>query len=370
MAVNPLKNTNRINQTKQDPANDITNSISLFDVDYAIMAYLQDVVLPPLDEEGKYVKMPVIYGNSERWNEARRNGIYRDQKGRIQLPIMMLRRTTVARNDSMTNYNNRNLSYKVINKWSKDNRYDRFGLANPHPKYEVYNITIPDYVEITYDCMGWTNYTEHLNTVIESLNWASDEYWGDKRRFKFITFVSDYNIINDVTSDNERINRVEFNLNVKAYLLPKKFDGENTTKKGFSTKAVVFMTETDLTGNGRLENLLLTPSKYYDNKDMADYLNISNTKTVKLTSGQAIFTGVKLIKAPGPLENIVINELSVNGIEYDVKTYQNLSTKLTQNTNFTVTYNQQAYTLTITDGSTPTLNENDDITIIGKFINV
>ena len=96
MAENPLRNVNKGLQTKSE-VGDVKQSITLYDIDYAIMTYLEDVVLPTLDENGKAVKIPVIYGNSERWEGARKKGVYRDQKGRIQLPLMMLKRSSVAK---------------------------------------------------------------------------------------------------------------------------------------------------------------------------------------------------------------------------------------------------------------------------------
>jgi len=365
MAENPLRNTNRINQTKSD-SNDVKQSISLYDVDYAIMTYLQDVVLPPIDENGQSIKVPVVYGNSERWEGARRNGVYRDGKGRIQLPIMMLRRTSVAKNDAMPMLN-RHVSYQTVTKWSKDNRYDHFSLlGNTQPKYKIYNITMPDYVEITYECMGWANFTEHLNQIVESLTWASDEYWGDKNKFKFITTISDYNIINEVNEGTERINRVEFSLNVKAYLLPEQFDGEKTTKKGFSSKAIVFSTEVDLTGNGRMENFLLNPTNYNANKDVVDFLSINNTVTQSpITNNTITFSNIKLVKAPGLLASVISGELTINSIDYDVKIYKN-STKLIQNTDFNVTYVDSTLTIDFTGTNVITT---DDVTITGKFIN-
>ena len=153
MAENPLRKPDRILQKKAEP-NDVKRSITLYDVDYAIMTYLEDVVLPRLDDNGKSVKVPVIYGNSERWNGSRRQGVYRDGKGKIQLPLLMIKRTSISKNDAMPMLN-RHVSYQAVTKWSKTNRYDQFTLlGNTKPVYDVYNITMPDYVEINYDCMG------------------------------------------------------------------------------------------------------------------------------------------------------------------------------------------------------------------------
>ena len=369
MSTNPLRaDLNRAKQIKSQKG-DLKQSVSLFDIDYAIMSYLEETVLPELDDNGKSLKIPVIYGNSERWNGARRQGVYRDIHGKLQLPLMMLRRTSVAKNESMPMLN-RHTSYQGVTKYSKDNRYDRFTLLGKtiSPKYEIYNITMPDYVEINYECMGWTNYTEHLNTVIESLTFASDEYWGDKQKFKFSTSISDYNVVNEVGEGTERINRVEFTLNVKAYLLPEKFDGENTIKKSMSIKRVVVATETDVTGNGRLEGLLTTPSPYYDNKDLIDFLSLNNSKVVDGGINSATFTSIKLIQAPAQLAGVITSGLIYNGNTYDIKLYIN-GVRYYQTTHFTVTsYTNNILTLALSPGFS--VNSGDEITITGKFIDI
>ena len=35
------------------------------------------------------------------------------------------------------------------------------------PNTQNYNITVPDYVSITYEVMVWTSFTEHMNKVVE-----------------------------------------------------------------------------------------------------------------------------------------------------------------------------------------------------------
>jgi len=369
MATNPLRqDLNRANQIKSSKT-DIKQSVSLFDVDYAIMTYLENVVLPTLDDNGKALKIPVIYGNSERWNGARRQGVYRDLHGKVQLPLMMIKRTSVAKNETMPMLN-RHTSYQAVTKYSKDNRYSRFTLLGKAttPKYEIHNITMPDYVEINYECMGWTNYTEHLNVVIESLTYASDEYWGDKQKFKFNTTIADYNVVNEVGEGTERINRVEFTLNVKAYLLPEKFDGEATTKKSFNSSKIVVATETDVTANGRLEGLLTTPSPYYDNKDLIDFLSINNSRVVNGGINSATFAGIKLIQAPTQLQSVISAGLLVNGVTYDAKIYIN-GVRYYQTTHFTVTsYTNNTLILALSPGFS--VNSGDEIIITGKFLDV
>ena len=368
MSTNPLKETlNRAHQIKSAKG-DLKQSISLFDIDYAMMSYLEDTLLPTLDENGVALKIPVIYGNSERWVGARRQGVYRDNKGKIQLPLMMIRRTSIAKDDTMPMLN-RHVSYSGVTKYSKDNRYDRFTAmgGNVKPKYEIYNITMPEYVELNYECMVWTNFTEHLNSVIEQLNYASS-YWGDKDHFKFRTSISDYNVVNEVGDGTERINRVEFTLNVKSYLLPEKFDGENTIKKSMSTKRVVVSTETDVTANGRLEGLLTTPSPYYDNKDLIDFLSLNNSKVVAGGVNTATFSNIKLIQAPAQLAGVITSGLTYDGNSYDVKLYIN-GVRYYQTTHFTITsYLNNTLILVLSPGFP--VDSGDEITITGKFIDI
>ena len=366
MSTNPLRqNNNRAKEIKSTKG-DLKQSISLFDIDYAMMSYLEDTALPTLDDNGKSLKIPVIYGNSERWNGSRREGVFRDSKGKIQLPLMMIRRTSIAKDESMP-MQNRHVSYQAITKYSKDNRYDRFTLLgkNIQPKYEIFKITMPEYVELNYDCMVWTSYTEQLNAVIEQLQYTSS-YWGDKEKFKFRTSLSDFNIINEVGEGTERINRIEFSLSVKAYLLPEKFDGENVIKKSISTKRVVVATETDVTGNGRLEGLLTTPSAYYDNKDLIDFLSLNNSKVIDGGVNTATFEGIKLIEAPAQLAGVITSGLTYDEKSYDIKIYIN-GVRYYQTSHFTVTsYSNNTLILELFPGFS--VDNGDEITMTGKFI--
>jgi hypothetical protein len=238
---------------------------------------------------------------------------------------------------------------------------------------------MPEYVELNYDCMVWTSYTEHLNSVIEQLQY-SGTYWGDKDRFKFRTSVGEFNVINEVGEGTERINRVEFSLNVKAYLLPEKFDGETPIKKYMSTKRVVVATETDVTANGRLEGLLTTPSPYYDNKDLIDFLSLNNSKSKKIISGdinteypgkvgkQTItFSGIKLIKTPPQLTSVVSGGITIVDETYDVKVYIN-GVRYYQTSHFTVSLGLYIHFDSTLLGFN--ISNGDEIVVTGKFIEI
>ena len=373
MSTNPLRpDFNRATEIKAD-VNDLKQSITLFDIDYAIMNYLENTVLPTLSDNGQALRIPVIYGNSERWNGARREGAYRDNKGKLQLPLMMLRRTSVAKDETMP-FLKRSVSYQTISKYSKDNRYDAFSLFNGQqkPKKELYKITMPEFVDINYECMAWTGYIEQLNEIIEQLNYTG-QYWGDKDKFKFRTSVADYNIISEVGDETERINRVEFTLAVKAYLLPESFDGESPIKKSFSTKRIVIATETDATGNGRLEGMLTTPSPYYDNKDLIDFLSINNSKTQNPVSNNTItFNNIRILKTPPQLSSIVTGGITQSGDLYDIRVMLPGGISVFQSANhFTPTITPTSLTIIFNPAILGySVTSSDSVIITGKFINL
>jgi hypothetical protein len=216
--------------------------------------------------------------------------------------------------------------------------------------------------------MCWTSFTEQLNEVIEQIQY-SGTYWGDKEKFKFRTSVGEFNVVNEVGEGTERINRIEFSLSVKAYLLPEKFDGENTIKKSMSTKRVVVATETDVTGNGRLEGMLTTPSPYYDNKDLIDFLSLNNSNIVNGGTNTATFTGIKLIEAPAQLAGVITSGLTYNEKSYDVKVYINGVRYYQTSSHFNVTsYTNNILTLALSPGFS--VDSGDEITITGKFIDI
>ncbi len=147
-----------------------------------------------------------------------------------------------------------------------------------------------------------------------------------------------------------------------------------------SIKRVVVSTETDVTGNGRLEGMLTTPSPYYDNKDLIDFLSLNNSKSKTIINGdidtnyvgkvgkQTItFSGIKLIKAPPQLSSVVSGGITIGAETYDVKVYIN-GVRYYQTSHFTVSLGLYIH-------FDPTLlgfniSNADEIVITGKFIEI
>lgn len=239
---------NRSEDNKHLEEAPIPASVGLLDVDTAILSYLQEHITPITTQDSKQVKVPVIYGNPERWKGVQRDGMLRDQNGKIQLPIIMIRRTNMRKN-SINNPTNKYQNYLFKTGWNQRNIYDKFTALNGIKPSEMYQtVTMPDYYDITYEAMIWTEYMAQMNQLVENISFESNEYWGQKNKYKFITSVSEFQQINEVPVNNDRIVRSSFNLVVKAYILPSQMlnkDGRRTTTSRiqYGPKKVTFGTE-------------------------------------------------------------------------------------------------------------------------------
>lgn len=239
---------NRGNDSKHLEEAPLAVSVGLLDVDTAILTYLQQRIRPITTQDNKQINVPVIYGNPERWKGVQRDGMIRDQNGKIQLPIIMLRRSNMRKNN-INNPTNKYQNYLFKTGWNQRNIYDKFAALNGVKPSEMYqSVTMPDYYDITYEAMIWTEYMAQMNNIVENISFESNEYWGEKNKYRFVTSISEFNQINEVPVNNDRIVRSSFNLLVKAYILPPTMlntDGNRTTtsRLQYSPKKVVFATE-------------------------------------------------------------------------------------------------------------------------------
>jgi hypothetical protein len=236
-------------------------SISLVDIDSTISSYMEKHIIPEVEQNKSKVKVPLIYGNAERWKGAQKDGYLKDKLGKIQIPLIMFKRNSFAKNDSMQFLKDDRINYPTIRKFSNKNSYDRFSLLNSEFKkrYETYDVKMPDYVTVTYEVMVWTNFTEHNNKIIEQFQYFTGRYWGEEDKYKFRVMIDNFDNQQEVGAGTERIIRTTFTMTVNAYLLPKRADNVPTTQKGFTIRKVVVTNEVLLQGgdgydlNGRVE---------------------------------------------------------------------------------------------------------------------
>jgi len=252
--------------------------ISLLDVDTIIANYMEQHLIPKLEQNGNKINVPLVYGNAERWKSAQRDGYIKDKLGKIQLPIIMFKRNSIESNDSMRFLKDQKVTYPTVKKYSQKHAYDRFSLLNPDFKrrFEAYDVRMPNYVTLTYEVMFWTGYTEHNNKIIEQFQYADGAYWGEDDKYKFRVVVGNFDNQQDVGAGSERIIRTTCTLTVNAYLLPKRFDNQPTTQKGFSIRKVIVTNEVVLQGgegydlNGRLTTSLEKPLEKFGSQLLGD----------------------------------------------------------------------------------------------------
>lgn len=248
--VNDNQQTQRVQNRADDTSNDASPiKVTLYTVDNAIIKYLSDRIKPVVTQNGNQVNVPIIYGNPERWKSAQRDGVLRDSIGKVQLPMLLIRRTAMKKtgiNSPVNKYYDRTF----YTGWNRRTPYDRFNLVNGiTPSREYYVTTAaPDYYEFTYKCMIWTEYMEQMNAVVENISFESDEFWGEQNSYKFRTIIDSFEPLTELPSSNDRVVRTQFDMTVYAYLLPEsQLDvGHNRgvlTRKKYGVKKVVTFTE-------------------------------------------------------------------------------------------------------------------------------
>ena len=227
----PSKESNRgsTRTRKEDRVGDI--KIGLYDIDDAIKYYFDEVIRPRVNDFDEDVSVPVLYGSPERWVSAQRGQYYRDQKGKIMVPLIMYRRTSVGKDTSVNfskiDANNPKLFYTFEKKYSPQNRYDNFSaLQGVVPIRERYSVVVPDYVTIQYEGVIWTDYIEQMNDLIEAINYSQGSYWGDPERFKFRTSIAEFSDSTEVPTDGDRIVKTTFNMELHGYIIPDSLNKE------------------------------------------------------------------------------------------------------------------------------------------------
>lgn len=227
-----------------------TPSVTLMDMDSAIMFYFENVIKPSVKDNGENVKVPTMYASPERWKAIKRDGFMRDKKRQVITPVIAYRRTSIEKDEMIPqdklDANNPHLFYTFEKKFTQENRYDnmstQIGLL---PQREYYNVALPDYVTLTYDFIIWTSYIEQMNKIVERITYSDGAYWGDPDKLRFRSRVDSFTDATEV-SDVERLVRTNFSVTLRGYLLPEgNFDHRSTTQKFLSPKKVIFGAEAD-----------------------------------------------------------------------------------------------------------------------------
>jgi hypothetical protein len=256
--------TNRGNHISFRDDNTKPFALGLKENDEAIVYYMENVIKPTVMQNGVEQKVPIYYGSPERWAQVQKEGFYRDLKGKIMMPVITYKRTSVEKNRSIANKIDANYPNNVQlfqKPYSIKNQYDNFNILNNRiPKKESYAVVMPDYVTLNYDFIISTYYVEQMNKIVEAMNYASDSYWGNKERFQFNARIDSYATSVEIVSAGNRLVKTSFSLRLNGYLIPDTIQKElssvkkvsNATQLIFDLETVVKIPETNTSSDPRL----------------------------------------------------------------------------------------------------------------------
>ena len=310
----------RETETRRDTDKQKNLSVTLYDVDYNIKWYIENVIVPQLKDNGEIIKVPVIFSTPEKWASIREEGYLRDNKQKLMAPLLMIKRNSVTpREDINTSAVFRDAlvrdgSNSIVfeKKFSKENRYDQFSLLNGRPALkEYYSINIPTYIEVAYDVMIWTDTVDQMNTVLEQVLFYRGKAFGDT--YKFFTYIDSPTFDQVNATGEDRVTRCNLSLRTKAYLVQDNLNNQSNTRKFFNMNKVLF----DVEVTGTQESMRLTPGGIVNNVTFTKPTVSSNLQqsltdailafldtnvTVNadaITAGYADFNGVQILLSPG-----------------------------------------------------------------------
>lgn len=239
--------TSRAEQVRRDTDTQKNFTITLYDIDEAILNHLSNLQLE-VEDEGKKIGVPSFFGSPEQWTSAQRDGYIRDKQGKLILPAIILKRTS-SEDDQTLQFFNRYLSGAAIKLYSSKNKYTQFNLlaGRNAPVHEVYHMVVPDHVILTYHVVIWTEYVEQMNDLVLKFKFNTNDYWGSKKGFRFRVKAESFAHTVEVKSGEDRVVKTEFDLVTHGYVLPDimtKLESQETTfKKMFTPKKIIMGAE-------------------------------------------------------------------------------------------------------------------------------
>ena len=236
----------RNTQIRRDKDKTKSIGITLYDIDFAIKSFIEQTMQLSVEDNGETVLVPILYANAEKWASIQRNGYLKDKKGKTLVPLITFRRSGVNMKSEMRRNKvatTNQLGYVVKPKYSVNSPYDRWSSlygSNEKTPQEYYITPIPDYVDVTYDFIAWTEYQNQLNFLVEQFVYFTGQSFGEKNSLKFATNVDSFTMEDNNTTGQDRIIRSSFQITVHGYLLPKIAGNQVTTKRVVSMNKVTF----------------------------------------------------------------------------------------------------------------------------------
>ena len=284
----------KVSRNSPGAKDDVKNiSVGLLDMDSSILFYFNNVIKPEVEENKEKVKVPCLYASPERWVSIQKNGFIRDKQNQVIVPLIAFKRTAMEKNqdipiDKLDANKPRNF-YSFQKKYSQVNRYDNFSvLQELSPGREYYNVTMPDYITLTYEFTIWTSYIEQMNKIIEKIMYSEGSYWGEPGKMRFRTQIESYTDASEMEA--ERLIKTTFTVNLFGYILPESYNNYTTTQKYLTPKKIIMRENADT----KLVDTINTTVSLSDNAAVEggdrtkDLFSISVTEGLTFTQGTGV----------------------------------------------------------------------------------
>ena len=244
---------NRALQTRRDDDVIRTRQRTIYEVDFAIKWFIDNEIQPQINANNETINVPVIFANGEKWDNVRRLGYLRDEKGMLQSPLIMIKRSSVQERDTQRtlDVNRPNSANYIVCKsgYNSRNRYE--DELFPIPKFEpqqsekFYIVDIPKYVTIEYELLLWCDFTKQMNELVDQILPYGRFSWGNEGN-KFPAAIGSISFETVNTIGEDRLVRATIPLTVQATLLSEQEARISTVKKMYSIKKVVFESAIDV----------------------------------------------------------------------------------------------------------------------------
>ena len=316
--------------SRNSPAvkDDVKNfTVGLMDMDSSILYYFNEVIKPEVEVNKEKVKVPCLYASPERWAAMQRDGYLRDKKRQIITPLIVYKRTAMAKNTDIAidklDANKPNIFYSFEKKYTQHNRYDKFSvLQNISPGKEYYNVAMPDYVTLTYEFTIFTSYIEQMNKIVEKINYSDGAYWGEPGKMRFRTQIESFSDATEI--EGEKLVKTTFGVTLYGYILPEQYNDQNTTQKYLTPKKIIIREDVDTP----FEEGDTSSATSATDVDFKDVFGISVGNSFILTEGtgvtisnsgvsfdgsSAVTQNISIGQAVGTTDSVTFNQVTASG---------------------------------------------------------
>ena len=340
--IEPDRVLNRSEQIRRDDDVIRTPKRTIYDIDYAIKTYIEQEIQPTIIDNETIVTVPVIFAHGEKWDNVRRLGYMRDEKGMLQSPAIMIKRNSFVERDAYKtlDVNRPHGSNYIVakNKYNSRNRYEDtlfpypIGALNQAESLPAYVINIPKYITVDYELMIWTDFSTQLNDLVDNLFTYNRFAWGHGiNSYNTTMGTISFETINTISED--RIVRATIPLTVQATLQSEQETRVNIIKKMYSVKKVSFDMVIDVSSNiFESTNVPARLLQQYSSIMSGNKVIVSNSNTgtttsidasaisylTQLTDKIATYSNISTVNIPGvPALNPITQQYASTN-EFDV----------------------------------------------------